>query len=294
MSQPGTRETLHRRALKAMIESAVLDWKSAVILAMTLLLTIFAPNILPGWQWWYWVLGGAVAWGALLVSMLTDPAFEKSDTWATALVLAAALNKLSPYDANVMADMLRTDLDPARLKNEEARARINKALEYRRRIAEAFGRARQNILPDDLKGLEHQIDEWIANMYHLATRLDTFESDTVIHQDLQAVPQAIQNLQAKLKTAGDQAVREQIQQTLAAKQQQLDSLRKLESMMQKASLQMDSTITALGTVYSQLLLIGVKDIDSGRARRLREDISEQVHQLHDLVSSVDEVYAHRA
>ncbi len=131
-------------------------------------------------------------------------------------------------------------------------------------------------------------------MYHLATRLDTFESDTVIHQDLQAVPQAIQNLQAKLKTAGDQAVREQIQQTLAAKQQQLDSLRKLESMMQKASLQMDSTITALGTVYSQLLLIGVKDIDSGRARRLREDISEQVHQLHDLVSSVDEVYAHRA
>jgi hypothetical protein len=65
-------------------------------------------------------------------------------------------------------------------------------------------------------------------------------------------------------------------------------------MMQKVDLQMDSTITALGTVYSQLLLLGTKDVDSGRAQRLRDNIGEQVDQLHDLVNSVDEVYAHRA
>jgi hypothetical protein len=65
-------------------------------------------------------------------------------------------------------------------------------------------------------------------------------------------------------------------------------------MMEKAEFQMESTTTALGTVYSQLLLIGVKDIDSGRAQRLRQDISDQVSALHNLVSSVDQVYAQRA
>jgi hypothetical protein len=57
---------------------------------------------------------------------------------------------------------------------------------------------------------------------------------------------------------------------------------------------MDSTLTAMGTIYSQLLIVGVKDIDSGRAQRLREDISEQVKQLQDVVSSMDEVYRARA
>ena len=50
----------------------------------------------------------------------------------------------------------------------------------------------------------------------------------------------------------------------------------------------------MGTIYSQLLLVGVKDIDSGRAQRLREDITEQVKQLQDVVSSMDEVYRARA
>ena len=148
-------------------------------------------------------------------------------------------------------------------------------------------------MPDDLKGLERQIDEWIANMYNLAARLDAYEREDVIRRDLQAVPKAIKTLQDKLKAADNETVREQILQTLQAKQQQLESLKSLQGMMEKAELQMESTITALGTVYSQLLLVGVKDIDSGRARRLREDISEQVNQLHDLVASVDEVYAHR-
>jgi hypothetical protein len=272
MSQPSLRESLRQRALRGMLESAIFDWKGAIIVALTLLLSVFAPRILPGWQWWYWVIGGAVAWGALIASMLTDPAFG----------------------AQVVADMLRQELDPGRLQNKETQAKINQALQYRQRIAEAFARARTNILPDDLKGLENQIDEWLAHMYTLAERIDTYESEAIIQRDQRTVPQAIQNLQAQLKTERNPAVIEQIQQTLQAKQQQLNSLKMLEGTIHKAQLQMDSTVTALGTVYSQLLLVGVKDIDSGRARRMREEVTEQVNQLQDLVSSVDEVYAHRA
>jgi len=50
----------------------------------------------------------------------------------------------------------------------------------------------------------------------------------------------------------------------------------------------------LGTVYSQLLLISAKDIDSGRAQRLREDIAEQVAALQSLQETLDEVYGSSA
>lgn len=64
--------------------------------------------------------------------------------------------------------------------------------------------------------------------------------------------------------------------------------------MQRAELQLESTLSALGTVYSQTLLVGAKDIDSSRAKRLREDIADQVVSLEDLLTSMDEVYADSA
>jgi GNAT superfamily N-acetyltransferase len=275
MSEQSGRRTLEQRALTAMLTEAFFDWKSAVVVALTLLLAFFARDFeLFGWQWqwWYWAAGGAAAWGALVASMLTDPAFR---------------NK-------VVADMFRQNVEPTRLDNKESRARLDKALEYRRRISEAAARARDGLLREHLQETAAQIDNWIENMYNLAIKLDAYEGDDVVHRDMQSVPQAIKNLQAKLKDEDDDVVREQMRQTLQAKEQQLASLKRLENMMQKAELQMDSTITALGTVYSQLLLMGAKDIDSGRAQRLREDIKEQVSQLHDLSASVDEVYAQRA
>ncbi len=275
MSQPNARRTLERRALQAMIEHAVFDWKSAVVLALTILLTALAPSFpFFNWQWqpWYWVVGGAVAWGALIASMLTDPAFG----------------------ARVVAEMLRRDFNPARIENKELQSQIIKALEYRQRITEASSRAREGLIRDHLQETARQIDEWIANIYTLAARLDAYQQDDMLHQDSRSVPQAIKNLQVQLQDEDDDTVRDQMQRTIQAKEQQLATLKHLENMMQKADLQMDSTITALGTVYSQLQLLGVKDIDSGRAQRLRQDIGEQVNQLHDLVSSVDEVYARRA
>jgi len=139
-----------------------------------------------------------------------------------------------------------------------------------------------------------QIDEWITNLHHLAQRLDAFENDEVIHQDMRSVPLAIQNLQAKLRVEDDASVREQMQQTIESKRAQLANLQQLENMMQKAELHMDTTLTAMGTIYSQLLLVGVKDVDSGRAQRLRQDITEQVKQLEDVASSMDEVYRTRS
>jgi hypothetical protein len=36
--------------------------------------------------------------------------------------------------------------------------------------------------------------------------------------------------------------------------------------------------------------VGAKDIDSGRAKRLRQDIADQVVGLEDILTTMDEVY----
>jgi uncharacterized protein YoxC len=60
--------------------------------------------------------------------------------------------------------------------------------------------------------------------------------------------------------------------------------------MRQASLQLDNSLTALATVYSQVHLIDAQSIGSGRAERLQADIQEQVASLNDLVSSINDVY----
>jgi hypothetical protein len=48
-------------------------------------------------------------------------------------------------------------------------------------------------------------------------------------------------------------------------------------------------MTALSTVYGQIQLIGAREVDSGRAERLEADIREEIDQLDDLISSINEI-----
>ena len=61
--------------------------------------------------------------------------------------------------------------------------------------------------------------------------------------------------------------------------------------MDRAELQLEHTLTAMGTIYSQMLLVGAKDVDSGRVKRLREEVADEVQGLQDVLDSMDEVYA---
>jgi len=70
----------------------------------------------------------------------------------------------------------------------------------------------------------------------------------------------------------------------------LQQLARLNSTMQRAELQLDETLTSMGTVYAQMQLIGARDIDSGRAQRLRQDIADEIGSLHDVVQAMDELY----
>ena len=61
--------------------------------------------------------------------------------------------------------------------------------------------------------------------------------------------------------------------------------------MRRADLQLDNTLAALGTLYAQMQVIDTKDLDSARARRLREEIHDEVAELEDTIVAMDEVYS---
>jgi hypothetical protein len=65
---------------------------------------------------------------------------------------------------------------------------------------------------------------------------------------------------------------------------------RLDNTIQRAELQLENTLTPLGTIYSQTMLVDAKDIDNGRARRLRQEIDEEVNELNDVLLAMDEVH----
>ena len=79
--------------------------------------------------------------------------------------------------------------------------------------------------------------------------------------------------------------------TLDSNRQQMESLSELRGRMDRADLQLDHSLAALGTVYSQLLLIGTNEVDSDRADQFRDDIGGEVLALKDIVDSLNEVYS---
>jgi len=272
MAENRPSSSLRGRALSAMLLNALLDWRGALALALGIILSIFLPSpLFPGWQAGYWLIAGVAIWLIVSVAVFVNP----------------------NTGARVVAEMLRTKFDVQAIKDPESRKRIEKALEYRSQIEAAIRRAREGLLRDNLAETAVEIDEWLENLYLLAVRLDAFQADRTIQQDLRSVPEAVQSYEQRLKSVADDKLRAQMQEVYDSKRAQWDSLKNLQETIVKARLQMDTTLSALGTVYSQVLLIGVKDIEGGRAQRLREDIAEEIKGLHDVVSAMDEVYQYK-
>jgi hypothetical protein len=271
MPRESIRVSIEQRAQRAIIQHAFLRWESAVVIAGTILLSFFLPRPFPWWPWWGWMALGLIAEALMVYTSLTDA--------GTA--------------ASVVADLFREEFDPRQVRDRKLQEKLDQALEYRDRIDRSVRQQRKSVLREHLADMATGIDDWISQMFRLVRRLDVYQDDAVIQRDLKAVPKEVDSLDARLRLETDAAIRQQIETTLAGKIAQRRSLDRLADTMERAELQTDHSLSALGTVYSQLLLIGAREVDSGRTQRLREDIREQVASLQDMVDSINEVYDYR-
>ncbi|MGC8879509.1 MAG: hypothetical protein ACP5R2_09815 [Anaerolineae bacterium] len=267
---------LRRRAQRAILLNAVMRWESAVIVALVLMTT--AGLTLAAWSEilsWFWVWVGlgfwVAAWAALFVSSLTD----------------------AEDNARAVAAVLRESCNPGRLRSPALRAQMDKALGYRDLLMQAVFNARAGILRERLARAIEPVDEWIEAVYRLAAKLDAYEQDRVIQQDMESVPEALNELKGRLAREDNPAMRATMEKTFADKERQWAQLVQLRETMEKAKLQMEGTLAMLGTIYAQLQAIDLQATERGRDEELRAEISEQVHQLQELSTAMDEVYRSR-
>jgi tetratricopeptide (TPR) repeat protein len=268
MAKNSFREELEQKATRAILIRSIYRWESAAIIALTLILVAFVPQPFFFWQRWFWLILGALGEGALVWSSLLDPQFR----------------------ARAVAEMFHEKFDTRTIRNKKLRTEVEKALEYRDRIDQAINQSREGVLRENLQDASQGITDWMDSLFRLARRLDGFQADAMIQQDMQSVEPAIENLKKRLAIEDDDTVKRQISQAIAQRQIQRDNLGKLQNAMERAEFQLESTLTAMGTVYSQIMLLGSRDVASGRAVRLQQDIAGQVQALQDVVQTMDEVY----
>ncbi len=262
------RSELQHKAQSTLIQYAIFRVESALILAITLVLTFVYPRPFFWWPRFGWLLLGVVALGVLIYSSLTD----------------------AEANAQILLNVFQEQFNPRNIADKNLRTKVESALEYQRRIEAQVRQQSNGLIRDRLEDTAGQITDWLSNIHQLALRLDTYRRDDLLERERASLPKEIDQLLAQRRTEGNPRVQEQLDNVIAGKRNHWQSLRDLDARMKQASLQLDQSLTALATIYSQVQLIDAQSIDSGRAERLQADIQEQVARLNDLVSSINDVY----
>ncbi len=275
MPRESIHDTIERQAQRAIFEHALIRAENAVILAGAILLAFFLPSPLPGmlpwWGAWTWLLLGAAGVALMTWSSLKDPREREQ----------------------AVEQLFREKYNVSGLRDRELKEKLKKAQEYHVQIKAAIKSQKDGILKQRMQRTTAEIYDWIGNMVRLARRLDAYRGDPIIKGDRDGLKDSIPTLQARLQRESDPRVHQQLETTLADQRRLQDNIAELDNRMQRADLQLDSSLAALGTVYSQILLVGSKEVDSDRAERLSADIASEVTSLQDVVDSINEVYDYR-
>ncbi len=113
------REELEKKVQRAFVETAFLRWESAVIIALTLILTAvsaFDILALPNWAPFVIFLLGRLIEAGLVASSLTDKDLYRK----------------------IMHEALRREFDPKQIADKELRGQFQEAVNYRSRIESAI------------------------------------------------------------------------------------------------------------------------------------------------------------
>jgi len=261
------RSELQRKAQSAILQYAIFRWESAVVLAGTIMLTLLLPRPFPWWPMWGWPLLGILGLGGIVLSSLTD----------------------TKANAKVLLTLFQQQFNPNDIEDEALRGEVESALMYQRRIEALVREQRPGVLRDRLEDTANQLSDWIANVHELAVKLDDYRQDDLLAQERDAVPQEIEALSARRERERDAALLDELDRVLESKGKQWQTLRRLDARMKQAELRLEQSTTALSTVYGQIQLVSARDVDSGRSDRLEADIREEINQLDDLISSINEI-----
>ncbi|NDJ63079.1 MAG: hypothetical protein GYB67_18310 [Chloroflexi bacterium] len=267
-------QEVRARALGAVLTNALVRWESLVTIAVTLILFLFVPEPFPWWQAWFWLVAGLIAEAALIIATVTDPRAAQA---------ALAREFESRYDLR-------------QIRSEDSRRRLESALEYRRNMMTLIGR-HQGAMRSNLQQTLNDINDWIAHMYDLALHIDAFEGNALVKRDQREVPRQLeaarQRLDRERQANADPDFIRDLEAQVDLLDRQITNLQATENGIRRAQVQLDSTLSSVGTIYAQMSLLGTKEVDSSNAQRLRLEIRDEVAELQDTIDALDEVQSQR-
>lgn len=165
---------------------------------------------------------------------------------------------------------------------------LKQTLAYKAQIDQAVKTAAQAGQRTHLQALGGQIDTWTETIQDLVERISKLRQDELIQRDIKAVPTAIADLEIRLQRESDPAIRAQLERTLTNRRKQLASLDQLQNTIKRAEIQIESTLSLLGTIYSQILT-GQSTSHVADTSRLSADVDEEVRLLQDQLEALREV-----
>jgi flagellar motor component MotA len=262
------QKNLRRRAMTLMLRKSIFSWQVLVTVVFTLLLFTAGPQPFEFWEPFFWLIAGGVTIGAFVLSNLNDPSMANE----------------------AMASLFEQQFDISQIKNRVSQQRLRDAIEYRENMAMLASRA-EGAMRLQLQQTVDDIDDWIAHMYDLAQHIDSFESNELVARDRKTVPTQLEKACFRMEREENPQVRRELERQVNQLEQQLINLEATVNTMRRAEIQLESTLSSLGTIYAQMSRLGAKEVDSGRAQRLRLEIQDEVSSLQDTIEAMDEVQA---
>ena len=174
------------------------------------------------------------------------------------------------------------------LTSPTIQAHLDKARTYKKQINDLIKSSSNRKTHARLQALVTHVDEWVKAIEEITKRVDSLQQNTVIHQDLETIPQSIENLQAQLANESDEATRIELERTLVTRNNQLAALERLQSTINRAEIKIESILSALGTIYSQVLTAQSTNHVADYSH-LSAEMDEEVLILQDHLEALEEV-----
>lgn len=202
--------------------------------------------------------------------------------WLVALggigVLAFQANRLAAMEADVSV-------------TGKMKSKLQQAKNYRTQIVAALDKANQRgSQTAHREALRERVNYWTTAIEDLIARVDGLEQDPILKKDTKTVPVAIKKIEKELAAETDPVIREQLVHALETRRKQLHALKTLQHSIRRAELQVDSTLSLLGTIYSQVLT-SQSSTQVANYQRLTEEVDEEVLRLEDHLAALREVTA---
>ena len=178
--------------------------------------------------------------------------------------------------------------DNERLGATKMQAQLDQARDYKEQINNLISSTSDQKAHVRLQDLAAQVSEWVKAVEELAEDVHSFHQNSLIQQDLESVPKSIEDLEARLANESDEATRLELERTLANRKNQLAALEQLQDTIKWAEIKIEHTLSALGTIYSQLLTAQSTDQIADYSR-LSTEVDEEVRTLQDHLDALREV-----